>query len=254
VPELVRSFTRLTGRASLPPTWALGFLQSRFGYESFDHAEAAVKGFAERQLPVHGLVFDVQWLEDHVNLRWNPDGFLEPRTRLAALAAEGVRTIVITEPGTRDDASNFAAGEAIDAFAVNGTGELYDAGLWFAHKAMEGYREITPARATLVNVFREDVADWWYDQHLPLLDVGVDAWWLDLNEPEEVGHDVRFRNIDWPAARDNLPGPTAHNLFAIAQQRAFARRDRLHTNRRPFMLSRCASTGSQRYGALAVVG
>ncbi len=252
--SLIGEFVRLTGQQPLPPTWALGFLQSRFGYESFDHVHTTLAQFESEQLPVHGVVFDVQWLEDHVNLRWNPEHFPDPATNLRRIAERGVRSIVITEPGTKAGASNHQSGVDRGAFATDADGAEFDSKQWYAQRGIEGYRAIEPSTGALLNVFREDAADWWYDQHVTLLEQGVDAWWLDLNEPEDVSVDVQFPRTDWPAPRDLLGGDEARNLFAIAQQRLFARRDRMTTDRRPFVLTRSGSAGSQRYGAAPWTG
>ncbi len=251
---LTAEFVRLTGHQPLPPAWTLGFLQSRFGYESFDHVHGVLERFEAEQLPVHGVIFDVQWLEDHVNLRWNPEHFPEPAANLRRIAERGVRTMVITEPGTRAGASNHQGGVDIEAFAVREDGTEFDSHQWYAKRGIDGYREIEPSTGALLNVFRETAADWWYDQHVPLLEQGVDAWWLDLNEPEDVTADVLFHDTDWPARREVLTGAEARNLFAIAQQRLFARRDRAKTSRRPFVLTRSGSAGSQRYGAAPWTG
>jgi alpha-glucosidase len=252
--SIVMELVRLTGHQPLPPAWTLGFLQSRFGYESFDHVHRTLERFEQEQLPVHGVVFDVQWLEDHVNLRWDPTHFPEPAANLRRIAERGVRSIVITEPGTRAGASNHESGVARNAFALDADGNEFDSHQWYAKRGIEGYREITPSTGALLNVFREDAADWWYDQHRPLLDQGVDAWWLDLNEPEDVRENVHFHDTDWPAPRTELSGEAARNIFAIAQQRLFARRDRASSTRRPFALTRSGSVGSQRYGAAPWTG
>jgi alpha-glucosidase (family GH31 glycosyl hydrolase) len=251
---LLAEYVRLTGQQPLPPAWTLGFLQSRFGYESFDHVHRTLERFEAEQLPVHGVIFDVQWLEEHVNLRWNPEHFPEPAANLRRIAERGVRSIVITEPGTKEGSSNHASGVERDAFAVDAEGREFDSRQWYAQRGIDGYREIEPSTGALLNVFREDAADWWYDQHVPLLEQGVDAWWLDLNEPEDVTSDVRFARTDWPAPREELRGEEARNLFAIAQQRLFARRDRAQGSRRPFALTRSGSAGSQRYGAAPWTG
>lgn len=251
---LVAEYVRLTGHQPLPPAWALGFLQSRFGYENFEHVHRILGRMERERLPVHAVIFDVQWLEEHVNLRWDPTNFPDPEENLRQVAKRGVRSIVITEPGTTEQASNFASGEARDAFATGPGSEPFDSRQWYAHRGIDQYRKITSSRGALLNVFREDAADWWYDQHALLLEQGVDAWWLDLNEPEDVTPDVCFPRTDWPAPRQELRGDEARNLFAIAQQRLFARRDRARSTRRPFMLSRSGSAGSQRYGAAPWTG
>lgn len=246
--ELTRMFIRMTGRQPLPPAWTLGYIQSRFGYESFDHVHDVVARFERERLPLHGVVFDVHWLRDHVDLQWDPVNFPDPAQNLRRIADAGVRTVVISEPGTKTTASNHAEGAARNAWAVDDAGDQFDSDQWYAHRGIPNYRPIEDTDGALLNVFREDVADWWYDQHRHLIEDGVDAWWLDLNEPEDVTPDVRFPDTDWPAPREVLSGEEARSLFAIAQQRLFARRDRAATTRRPFLLSRAGSAGSQRYG------
>jgi len=251
---LSAEFVRLTGHQPLPPAWALGFIQSRFGYESFDHVHTTLERFEQERLPVHGIVFDVQWLEDHVNLRWDPTNFPDPAGNLGRIADRGVRTVVITEPGTTVYASNHASGAERAVFATDASGAEFDSDQWYSKRGITKYRPVPDSSGALVNVFREDAADWWYDQHRPLVEHGVDAWWLDLNEPEDVTPDVRFPQIDWPAPRRELAGMEARGIFAITQQRLFAKRDRASTSRRPFVLSRAASAGSQRYGAAPWTG
>jgi alpha-glucosidase (family GH31 glycosyl hydrolase) len=246
--ELVRAYIRMTGRQPLPPAWTLGFLQSRFSYQSFDAVHEVLERFVEEELPVHGVIFDVHWLRDHIDLQWEPTNFPDPAANLARIAQHGVRSVVITEPGTKTDASNYASGAERGVWATDADGAEFDSNQWYAHRGIDDYRPLTDTNGALLNVFREDAADWWYEQHLHLLDEGVDAWWLDLNEPEDVTPDVCFPNVDWPAKRELLDGREVRSLFAIAQQRLFTRRDRKHTSRRPFLLSRGGSSGSQRYG------
>ncbi|MCW2956730.1 MAG: alpha-glucosidase, partial [Thermoleophilia bacterium] len=247
--QLLADLARLTGHQPLPPAWTLGFLQSRFGYETFDHVHETLERFEQERLPVHGLVFDVQWLEHHINLKWDPKTFPDPAANLARIAQRGVRTIVISEPGTTSIASNYESGVAADAFVQAADGTELDSRQWYTKRGISQYRTIEPSNGALLNVFADRTADWWYAQHLPLLEQGVDAWWLDLNEPEDVGPEAYFPRADWPAERELLRGAEVRGNFAIAQQRLFAQGDLRHSTRRPFVLSRASSTGSQRYGA-----
>jgi alpha-glucosidase len=251
MPTALAELAQLTGHQPLPPAWTLGYIQSRFGYESFDHAISVLDRFHEEQLPVHGLVFDVQWLEQYVNLKWNPQGFDRPEARMREIAehSTGARTIVITEPGTRSDTPNFADGDANDAFARNADGTLFDSNQWYSGDGILGFTVATKVDGALVNFYEEKAADWWYEQHLHLLEEGVDGWWTDLNEPEGCGTDMVFPRTNWPADSTNMTGVDLRNTFALAQVRAFHDRDRKHSSRRPFVLSRAATIGAQRYGA-----
>ncbi len=238
----------LLGHQALPPHWTLGYIQSRFGYESFEHAQGVVDRLIEEQVPVHGLVFDVLWLNDYVDLQWHPERFPNPVEGLGRLAAAGVRSIVITEPMIRTDIPSAADGERIGAFATRtGSDDPYAADPWYCARGIEGFLPLEPSPGRLLNFFRDEVGTWWCDQHTHLREMGVDAWWLDLNEPEGVGTGVSFPDADWPHP-GTLDGRDVRNMLAVAQQRQFARHDDGAGVRR-FVLSRSGGAGSQRYGA-----
>jgi alpha-glucosidase (family GH31 glycosyl hydrolase) len=120
----------------------------------------------------------------------------------------------------------------------------YDSRQWYCADGIEGYRPLEPGPGGLLNFFDDATGAWWYDQHRHLVDEGVDAFWLDLNEPEGVGFEITFPHSTWPAS-GTLDGESARNAFALAQQRAFAAGD-ASTGRRPFVLSRAGCAGSQR--------
>src|SRR5262249_26922727 len=61
LPRLLQTMLELTGFPPLPPRWALGLLQSRYGYRSRQELESIAQSFRARQLPCDGLILDVFW-------------------------------------------------------------------------------------------------------------------------------------------------------------------------------------------------
>ena len=57
--DVVRRFSALTGRTPLPPRWALGFHQSRWGYSPAAAFEAIGAELRTRRLPADGLWLDI---------------------------------------------------------------------------------------------------------------------------------------------------------------------------------------------------
>ena len=49
--ELARAFRRLTGRSYLPPRWAFGYIQSRWGYASETEVLAVAGEHRKRGIP-----------------------------------------------------------------------------------------------------------------------------------------------------------------------------------------------------------
>ncbi len=236
---------RLLGRPAMPPVWSLGYLQSRFGYESFDHAISMLEEAKKRDVPIHATVFDVQWLEQMVNLRWNPDSFPSPDDNVAKIKQLGSRVIVITEPGTRIDSDNYGDLKRSGALIADREGNPIDSGQWYSARNIDGFNGGPCVEGGLVDFYREDAIDKWYERHHELRAGGVDAWWLDLNEPEDVLAASMRADSNWP----ELPGDALRNTYALSQQRGFFKREIANFDDRVFMLTRSGASGLQRYGA-----
>eukprot|EP00198_Chlamydomonas_reinhardtii_P003781 XP_001693117.1 alpha glucosidase [Chlamydomonas reinhardtii] len=57
--DVSRQYLQLVGAPALPPRWALGFHQSRYGYADVSELEAVVAGFEAAQLPLEVLWSDI---------------------------------------------------------------------------------------------------------------------------------------------------------------------------------------------------
>ena len=73
--ELARSFRRLTGRSYLPPRWAFGYIQSRWGYASEAEVRAVAGEHRKRGIPLDGVCLDIDYMEDFRNFTWRKDAF-----------------------------------------------------------------------------------------------------------------------------------------------------------------------------------
>src|SRR5262249_37041093 len=90
-----------------------------------------------------------------------------------------------------------------------------------------------------VDFTNADAADWWWTMHQPLLDAGIDGWWLDGGEG--VPSDLALRGG---------PGVAVHNVFDLNRQRTF--HDGVLRSRpdvRPWLLCRSGYAGMQRLGS-----
>ena len=54
-------YTWLTGRQPLPPRWAFGYIQSKYGYASDSEARSMVQTMREKQIPCDAIVLDLYW-------------------------------------------------------------------------------------------------------------------------------------------------------------------------------------------------
>src|SRR5262249_31090060 len=58
---VLERYTDLTGRIPMPPRWALGYHQSRWGYTTAEQLVEVARTFRERNLPLEALYLDIDY-------------------------------------------------------------------------------------------------------------------------------------------------------------------------------------------------
>lgn len=148
--DLLNAYTRLTGRPPLPPRWAFGYLQSRWGYTDAADVQDKWHQFRDRKIPVDAFIYDYDWFVD--DWQFNPKTFPSPAQNLAQMHDMGLHFVGIRKPRVH--------GAHWDEAKKNNW-LLVGADLRF---------DLPAAR------------DWWWSHHAPLLKLGVDGWWNDEAE------------------------------------------------------------------------
>lgn len=229
-------YTALTGRQPLPPRWALGYHQSKFGYRDQREAEAVVERFRRKGIPLDALVLDLYWYgqpADMGNMTWDRTAWPDPAGMIERLRRRGVRTVLIEEPYVTVGSTNFDEAAAGGHLALAPDGRPYRMSTWVGV-------------AGLLDVTRPATRAWWWAKHRPLVADGVAGWWLDLGEPETHPDDTRHAGG---------PARAVHNLYNNLWLEALYHGERdARPDRRPFFLSRSGSAGLQRLGAFTWSG
>ncbi|EHQ07404.1 glycoside hydrolase family 31 [Leptonema illini DSM 21528] len=237
--DILRSYAQLTGQPFLPPVWALGYHQSRWSYRSQKKVLEIAKTARQHRLPLDVIHLDIHYMDRYRVFTWNPEKFAEPERLHAELAEQGVRTVAIIDPGVaaKDDYDVYRGGLEGDHFCRKSDGSLYIGKVW-------------PGLCAFPDFVREDTRYWWARQHKPIFNAGVSGIWNDMNEPalkmgkttEPLDEDIT--HVDGSHLRyRNLYG----NLEAKATNEAF---NVWKPGQRPFVLTRSAFSGIQKYAAL----
>jgi len=245
---VLEQLTRLTGRPALPPLWALGYHQSRWSYANADEVAAIAAEFRERDLPLDAIHLDIDYMRGFRVFTWDPERFPDPAALMQGLDARGIKAVAIIDPGAkRDETGGYpVADEGLrhDYFIRNADGSLFSGYVW-------------PGESLFPDFARSDVRGWWGEQHRDLLDAGVDGIWDDMNEPAIVDRPFEHTPLrehpvplDAPQGADHEHTTHAevHNCYGALMARATHEgMRRLQPQRRPFVLTRSAYTGSQRH-------
>lgn len=241
--DVLRRYTGLTGRMSLPPRWTLGFHQSRWGYFPDTEVRSIADQLRLHRFPADALWLDIQHLDGFRSFTWDPMGFADPGGLTAALAVQGLKTVVIVDPAIKEDPSWDVYASGLDGgFFLRGADGRPSLGV------------VWPGSSAFPDFTSPSTRAWWSTLVSRPLSHGVRGLWIDMNEPTSfvpaAGNSVPN---EVAAAGDGLPTTMAevHNVYALNEARATWDGMRAAApGRRPFVLTRAGAAGIQRYAAV----
>lgn len=163
------AYSRLTGRAPLPPRWTFGFMMSRWGYADAADIQDKWHQFRDRKIPVDAFIYDYDWFVDD----WKFDTKKFPAGSLDTMHKMGLKFVGIRKPRINGENLDYATRQTWTIKSQAGTDLRFD---------------LPEARY------------WWWGYQAPLMTAGVDAWW---NDEAEQSYDEFFRmaQTQWEGQR-----------------------------------------------------
>jgi alpha-glucosidase len=241
MPELVNTYTELTGRPALPPRWAFGYHHCRWGYDRESALRETAAKMVAHDLPLQAMHLDIDCLDDFRPFTIATDRFPTLTEFIAESATQGIRLILIVHPSinAKDSDPLFQAGVAANYFCTDRSGTPIIAPLWAGDS---GYVDFTNPAARA----------WWSEQFQQLIDMGFSGFWHDMNEPATAtlwGDPTLPPHTtyhDFAGAGGNHLA--AHNLAGLQQTQAgYERLRQIEPDKRPFILTRSGWAGTQKY-------
>lgn len=163
--EIIRSLRMLTGRASMLPRWAYGYIQCKERYHSSEELLNIVASFKKNNIPIDCIVQDWLswedglWGEKKVDKKRYPD----LKELMNLLHKEHVKLMVSIWPNMAEGGGNF--------------------------KEFKDQKLLLP-NSTIYDAYNERARDiYWKQCEEELFSSGADAWWCDNAEP--------FSDSDW---------------------------------------------------------
>lgn len=246
VPDVVRRYTDLTGKAPLPPRWALGFQQSRYSYMTDAELRDVAARLRSDRIPTDVLWLDIDYQDRNRPFTIDKKAFPNLRGLAGDMRKQGFQLVTITDlhvaHAPNEGYAAFDSGAAGDHFLKNPDGSLYVAPVW-------------PGASVFPDFTRRASREWWGGLYKDFVDDGIAGFWNDMNEPAIFETPTKTMPLDTVHRFDGngfasrkAPHAEAHNVYGMENSRAtYEGLLKLRSNVRPFVMTRATFAGGQRY-------
>ncbi len=277
-PAICKAFRRLIGRSYIPPKWAFGLAQSRWGYKNEADVREIARQYREHHLPLDMICMDIDYMQNYADFTINKESFPDLKHLSDDLKTDGIRLVPIIDAGIRIDPDDETCQEGLAKgyFCKKDDGTPFVGAVW-------------PGLAYFSDFLRPEVRAWFGERYHILTDLGIEGFWNDMNEPALFYSPERLKKVldDVAALREkdnivqeeffpfigkvmglmnspedytgfyhdvggaSIRHDRVHNLYGGNMTRAageaFAR---LRSGKRTLLYSRSSFIGSHRYGGI----
>jgi alpha-glucosidase len=230
----------------LPPLWALGNQQSRWSYYPDTMVEEVVNEYRKRDLPLDVVHLDIDYMHGYRVFTFDKERFPDPKALTDKLGRQGVKVVTIVDPGIKHPTDKNERYHAFDQgleknyFQRRRNGDLFVPRVW-------------PGESVFVDYTMPEARRWWGDLHRVYTDNGIAGIWNDMNEPSDFVDQTGKNQLDVVSYDEGEKSTHAknRNTFALLMSRAtYEGLERLRPDRRPYVITRAAYAGIQRYATM----
>ncbi len=275
--DIVRQFRKIIGRSYIPPKFAFGFGQSRWGYKTKEDFREVAAGYRSNRIPLDMIYMDIDYMEGYKDFTLNEENFQDFPEFVKEMKEQNIRLVPIIDAGVKieEGYSICEEGEQGGYFCKKEDGSDFVAAVW-------------PGYTHFPDVLNPEARRWFGDQYRFLTDQGIEGFWNDMNEPSIFYTPEGIENVtelirsymedkdggasvfeireammrlansqkDYESFYHQVNGQKirhdrVHNLFGYNMTRAAGEAfERIDPDRRFLMFSRSSYVGMHRYGGI----
>ena len=229
--KILQGYAELTGNPPIMPKWALGYMQSKFGYKNQDEALEVAGEMRRRGIPGDVIIIDIDWFRYFSDLEWVKPYWPDPEAMIRQLRAMGFRVMVVSEPFSDHRSINFQ--------------EFKEKGLLFSWPN-NVIRTPVDLCNHAVDQTNPEARKLWWEKLKRMFDQGVRGYWCDMGEPQQHPEDTEDQYL---GCREKV-----HNIYSVAWSKGLYDGQRSCSDERPFSLFRTMYAGMHRYSAASWSG
>ena len=229
--EVMKGYTDLTGKPSLPPAFSFGLWLTSSFTTSYDEATITgfIDGMAERDIPLQVFHFDCFWMKglEWCNFEWDTEQFPDPEGLLKRLhETKGLKTCVWINPYVGQRSRLFDEGMEHGYFIKNTDGSVFQCDEW------------QPGMA-IVDFTNPDACKWYAGYLRKLCEMGVDTFKTDFGER------IPTRDVVYHNGADPIK---MHNFYTyLYNECVFGVLKEYYGENKACLFARSATAGGQKF-------
>lgn len=274
--DIVKQFRKLIGKSYIPPKFAFGYGQSRWGYKTAEDFRKVVKQYRENHVPIDMLYMDIDYMDSYKDFTVNEEEFPDFKAFVDEMKGQNIHLVPIIDAGVKIEAGYdvYEEGKRLGYFCKKADGSDFEAAVW-------------PGLTHFPDVLNPDARVWFGEKYGRLIEAGIDGFWNDMNEPaifytpegiedfrefydsriregrEVPVFELRYRaetlansQKDYQSFYHNVNGEMVkhsevHNLFGFNMTRAAAEGfEKVAPDKKLLLFSRSSYIGMHRYAGL----
>ena len=275
--DIVRQFRKIIGKSYIPPVWAFGYGQSRWGYKDEEDIRSVATGYAKYDIPLDSIYMDIDYMTDYKDFTVNPKRFSDLAQLVRDMKDKGIHLVPIIDAGVKIEEGYdvYEEGVSNNYFCKDANGNDFVGAVW-------------PGKVHFPDFMNEKTRKWFGEKYSALTQLGIDGFWNDMNEPaifytedrlaetidtieklklENMGINEYFQFTgmvaglngnygDYEKFYHNIDGEMInhnriHNLYGMNMTRsAYEALQMLEPDKKTLFFSRSSYIGAHRYGGI----
>ncbi len=170
--DIVKQFRGLIGRSYIPPFWAFGYGQSRWGYKNEQDIREVAEQYKAAGIPLDSIYLDIDYMERYKDFTVDKERFSDLKKLSDDMKEQGIKLVPIIDAGVKieDGYDVYEEGVKNNYFCKNADGGDFIGAVW-------------PGRVHFPDFLNPEARKWFGNKYAVLTNLGIEGFWNDMNEP-----------------------------------------------------------------------
>lgn len=170
--DIVKQFRKMIGKSYIPPEWAFGFGQSRWGYKTEEDIREVARRYKEKNIPLSMIYLDIDYMKDYEDFTVDEEKFADIKKLSDDLKKDGIHLVPIIDAGVKIEKGYelYEEGVKNNYFCKDTNGNDFVGAVW-------------PGRVHFPDFMQKETRNWFGKKYGRFIEMGIEGFWNDMNEP-----------------------------------------------------------------------